>query len=490
MVAVLMLFALPFAFAENLFVNAPAGAEAADYSYQAQLGIAQASIEVPANAVLQAIGDENYPVTPGDRYSLSYYDGKNPITLALQADSDCKVAIPSVGIVNASGMTYRAFKSHVENLVASYYSFSSPQLTLSGCGVFSLKVCGEVSYSQYVTAWGLSRLSDLCYLVSPYASSRSVSITYRDGSVKTYDLYNGLRNANEEDNPLLAPGCTVTFLPAQAIVSLSGAVKREGVYQMLSGESLYDLVCSYGMGILSSADSQGITVANHVDGSYIVKTFTIETAKSYIPVDGDNVVVPSSDQVLPFVTVTGAVSATASSTVSSANRFSYSFVPGETALQLVRGISSMLLPTSDLGGIYILRDGKRIAVNASEALSSNEKGDIVLQTGDTVVIPFSQLTVTVTGAVKNPGTYAYVPDRSASYYINLAGGYSSTAKQTVKVLDKDGNKVDSSAYIEADSTIVANNNNLTTNLAVAASVLSLVSTVLTIIINTHTIANF
>ncbi|MCQ2412590.1 MAG: SLBB domain-containing protein [Sphaerochaetaceae bacterium] len=489
-VMILAALAVPMAFADGLFVQSPLQPSGVEYTYASQLGVWEVTTQIPTNAVLQAIGSENYPVTPGDTFTLSYFDGKSPVTLALQADSDCKVVIQSVGVVDASGMTYRQFKAYVEKLVSSYYSFSSPQVTLTGCGVFTVKVAGQVTYAQYVTAWGLTRLSDLCLYVTPYASTREVTITFADGSSKTYDLFNALRNANDADNPLLAPGCTVCFAKADAIVTLGGAVKSAGVYQMLPGQSLYDLVCEYGCGMIASADANDITVASFVNGTYTVKTFDIEAAKTYVPADGDVVTVAQSAQSLPFVTITGAVSSPASNTISSANKVSYSFIPGETALQLIRSISHMLLPTSDLSSIYVLRGGQKIAVDASEALSSSEKGDLVLEMGDTIVIPFSQLTVTVTGAVKNPGTYAYVPDRGVNYYINLAGGFTQTATEGVKVLDKDGNKLSDKANVPADSTIVANNNNLTTNLAIAASVLSLVSTVLTIIINTHTISNF
>ena len=74
----------------------------------------------------------------------------------------------------------------------------------------------------------------------------------------------------------------------------------------------------------------------------------------------------------------------------------YSFLPGETVQQLLANISSMLTSTSDAGSAYILRDGSRISI---------EDKDIALEQGDTVVIPFSSQAITVTGYVKNPGTF-------------------------------------------------------------------------------------
>ena len=136
-----------------------------------------------------------------------------------------------------------------------------------------------------------------------------------------------------------------------------------------------------------------------------------------------------------------------------------------------------------------VRDGARIMVDVSDALTSPDKGDVVLQQGDTVVIPFSQFTVTVTGSVNSPGSYAYMPDRGAEYYINLAKGYSADSARSFKIVDRDGKKINTDV-VPADSTIIVNRNNLTANLAIVASVLSIVSAVLTIIINGHTIATF
>lgn len=489
-VVIVFTLAMPFVFADGLFIQSPLYPETVSSSFSSQLGLTEVPVSIPNNAVLLAIGNKDYPVTPGDSFSLSYSDGKTPVVLQLRADSDSKVVIPAVGVIDASGMTYREFKLYVEELISKYYTYSSPQLSLLSCGVFSVRVTGEVSYSQYVTAWGLSRLSDLAMYATDLASARKVVFTYPDGTVKTYDLFNALRNGSESDNPLLVPGCEISFTPAEKIVSLGGAVKRAGVYQPVEGDTLYDIISVYGNGLLSHADPKSITVAKYENGSYNAKTISLEEAKSVNPANGDVITVSNSTQSMPFVTVTGAVASTAGgSTVSSANRLMYSFLPGETAQQLIRNIASLLLPASDTDSVYILRDGNKIPVDVSDALSSGEKGNEILKQGDTVVIPFSQLTVTVLGAVINPGTFSYVPDRGADYYINLAGGFSDTATRGFKVMDRDGKKINSD-IVPADSTIMANRSNTTANIAIAASVLSIISTVLTIIMNGHTIANY
>lgn len=475
---VLIALVLPLAFADGLFVQSHSNTQNEDFSYGSQLGILEATTTIPVDSALRAIGDSEYPVTPGDTFSLTYSDGKNQPTLVLQADNDCKVAIPSVDVIDASGKTFKEFKSDVEETISRYYTYSSPQLTLTKCGVFSVRITGEVVYSQNVTVWGLSRLSDLAPYVGQYASTREVEITFRDGSRKTYDLFDALRNGSAEDNPLLSPECTVNFLKADAIISLDGAVRRAGVYQLLEGETLYDLVQNYGGGLLNSADAQSIMVSNYVDGSYVSKFFTLGESKAYIPANGDVVNVVYSAQKKAYVSITGAIAAPDNEdSLSLANSIDYSFIEGETAEHLLAGISPLVLSTGDVASAYILRDGKKIAV-------SN-----VLKAGDNIIIPFAKQTVTVSGYVKNPGTFAYVPGMTSDYYIALAGGFSASSNSRVKVTDASGRKV-SASDVPSGATVYAKNNNLTTGIALTASVVSLVSSILLMITYGHTVLGY
>ena len=55
--------------------------------------------------------------------------------------------------------------------------------------------------------------------------------------------------------------------------------------------------------------------------------------------------------------------------------------------------------------------------------------DIVIREGDRVVVPQYNGTVKINGEVMYPNTVPYVKGKSASYYINQAGGFSSRAKK-------------------------------------------------------------
>jgi protein involved in polysaccharide export with SLBB domain len=73
-----------------------------------------------------------------------------------------------------------------------------------------------------------------------------------------------------------------------------------------------------------------------------------------------------------------------------------------------------------------------------------------LEQYDTLVIPFRQYFVTVSGAVTNPGRYPYIPDRNWAYYVSLAGG-----------LKKDQNSFQKVTITTVDGRPMTKNDNIT-----------------------------
>lgn len=70
------------------------------------------------------------------------------------------------------------------------------------------------------------------------------------------------------------------------------------------------------------------------------------------------------------------------------------------------------------------RDG-RIGVDLPRVLQDPEfRDNVILQGGDSIVVPEFNPVVRVAGAVNAPQSVAYVPGKNADYYVRAAGGYS------------------------------------------------------------------
>ena len=64
------------------------------------------------------------------------------------------------------------------------------------------------------------------------------------------------------------------------------------------------------------------------------------------------------------------------------------------------------------------------------------------------------------GAVKLPGRYAYVPDRTWEYYVGLAGGFDPDLNvgEKITMTERDGSTLTKSDYITPETTIDAARN--------------------------------
>ena len=137
----------------------------------------------------------------------------------------------------------------------------------------------------------------------------------------------------------------------------------------------------------------------------------------------------------------------------------------------------------DIENTYILRKGKSIPIDINKMLyDAMYYSKETVQPYDTLIIPFRQYFVSVAGAVKNPGRYPYIPDRTWEYYIGLAGGFvnEKNTREVVKIRDINGKKLRKTDPITPETTITASANSFTYYFGLYApiitTVLSTVST--------------
>ena len=171
--------------------------------YAQQLGMEARTTQADASDIAQmrlmaARGDAGYPVTVGDIYTLSYIYNNQVVTIAIEIGHSPTVNVAGIGSFDTTSRTFAQFKAEVEAAVTSRYPYSSPTLTITAVGAFSVHVSGMVKTSAHVEAWGLTRLSDMAWYAMDNASTRDV--TPRTGQDT------GLRRSQEErDIPAVRP---------------------------------------------------------------------------------------------------------------------------------------------------------------------------------------------------------------------------------------------------------------------------------------------
>jgi protein involved in polysaccharide export with SLBB domain len=325
-----------------------------------------------------------------------------------------------------------------------------------------------------------------------------VRITRADGVSTEYDLFKALRQGDLDQNPLVKAGDIITLLPAERIVTLVGEVVRPGIYQLTSGETLDQLLSVYGGGLLPSAHASEVLVQRQVSGlanPLVVSRVDATGRSNFLLEHLDEVRVTRIPANVGAVIVEGAVAVSGSpqtsSSLSSSGRLFYQFYPGETIRDLVVALADRFSSVSDLGSAYIQRGNTLIPVNAQALLSgkTDPQAALKLAEGDRFIVPFNQLLVTVAGGVLKPGIYPYIPDKKASYYITMAGGFdpAKNRNRDFTITGKNGEKIAGDAVVLPEYVITAKMNSFSAmngqNIANTVTVVGLVASVVSILLN-------
>ncbi len=423
------------------------------------LGFAQEEAATPARTqaieaeerLRLAVSSIDYPVTPGDIYRLSYYKSADTlVTTDLSVDAADAIDLGIFGKIDGGGLQFTEVKERIEELIAKSYSRSLPSLRIASPGVFRVSVRGELERVQYITAWGLTKLSDIVNAArGRYSSLRRVDVVSRSGRTVSYDLLKAMRLGAPGQDPYARPGDRIILHPATRTVELAGEVRHPGSYELVEGEGLRELVEAFGGGATPEADLERVRLdrSSKQGGSALYLTLPAAYASATLLEDGDLLTLPSRRALETVVWLDGAVSsqrlpregregsaraetaaaparaegAAPSERVSA--RFSHRIKRGQMLSVALFEVREAILPNADLSGAVIFRRGIPLAIDLSPLLTEGRASfDLPLEPDDTIFIPPRRSTVSVAGAVVAPGFFPYQPGSPATYYLSMAGG--------------------------------------------------------------------
>ncbi len=482
-----------------LFADNPSGAANIE-------AVANSSKSDEAGRGQIAISNPDYRVTPGDIYGLAFVVGSNTLEYKIVVDATYKIRVANLAVLDGSGKTFLTLKKQVEEIVSKNYPMSGVQFSLVTPAVFSVIVKGEVTSTYEYSAWALTRLSSvLGSHLTAYSSQRNITVTSSAGTVKNYDLYKAFRFGDMSQNPYLRPGDVITINKFDRKVSISGAVKRGGSYELKDGENLIQLIEYYGDGFKEQADLSRVEITRIVDAKDKTgqKIFlNLENMdKDYELKNYDSIYVDTLSDRMPVMFMEGAVMQSSSQHTGDAD---FVLAEGSTKVTvpfnldenygsfLRRRKNWFVSPVSDIKNAYIERGNQIIPIDISKILYDPDYYcDILVEPNDVLQIPFIQFFVSVAGSVYNPGRYPYLPNKTYEYYIGLAGGFitSQNAREAVSIKTVEGKKLSKKDIILPESTITAKTNSFlfyfNQYAPVITTILSIITSLFTIMIYAH-----
>ncbi|MCD4817880.1 MAG: SLBB domain-containing protein [Candidatus Cloacimonetes bacterium] len=282
----------------------------------------------------------------------------------------------------------------------------------------------------------------------------------RDSELINVDLSLFFLNGDNSNNPYLRDGDVIIVSAKNECVSISGAVNKPGIIEILPKNKLSDVIeFAYGLKPNAYLDKIEIYRKNNNNGkiSYLTADFN-EIINNYNSPENieiecyDKIVVRNNPNLKEddFINIMGEVKFPGN----------YIILKGKTTLLDILEISGGLLENSDLELAFIERknpfqkvdpeferlkeksneftkvekeylksswryDTSKIKVDFKKLWFDKDKNeDIILKKNDLIYIPDKAITVTVNGHVKNPGQFTFVPNQTISYYLDKANGFS------------------------------------------------------------------
>ena len=313
---------------------------------------------------------------------------------------------------------------------------------------------------------------------TPFADRSRITLTRFVGSGEISGEVVLLSEENIADNFVLEHMDEISianitdFRPAvqaeriERTITISGAVRQPGTFELLQGEHLRDLVEVYGGGLSALADPTRIEMVRRVNSDDISGNLLFLTQRdlenNFALEHLDAVFIPENSDLLPVLFVEGAVGVDITDELLGTTRVTMQFHAGDTFAAMVRRNREWFSAVSDTENAYVIRSGGEIIpLNLNLALfDASYHGEVLIRPHDTLIIPFRQFFVTVAGAVNAPGRFPFIPDRGWEYYVALAGGFVAgrNIRERIDVTDMNGRRLRPTDPITPETIITARTN--------------------------------
>lgn len=391
-------------------------------------------------AIEQPIDPDIYTCGPGDQFELNFW-GQQNFRLRIAADLEGRTFISKVGYVDVSGQTLSAVRAQIVKKVRANYPGLHVDMTLVGPRTFLVHVADNVKTPGVLTAHAMERVSSvLARAGGTLGSRRRITIDRKAGADLTADLVLYELTGDTNYNPYVLDGDVVRVPFADVVVSVAGAVRRPGNYELVATKDLAELLELAGGFTSSVAKTLPIKlVRKNAKQQAIVHALPFAGAATPNAVlhDEDSVLVRSADELQRTVLLIGAVVA-ADRIDAASTSARLPFVEGDTVLSLIDRAGGIRAP-GDLGRSYISRRDKNGELQMTpldlDALLVRRdfRADKPIEMGDTIVVPPMRHSILVEGAVARSGLYTYNPTFGIAEYIAHAGGRTRSARDLDEV---------------------------------------------------------
>jgi protein involved in polysaccharide export with SLBB domain len=413
----------------------------------------------------------NYQIGPGDEIMIDLW-GASEITYKATVNNSGSIKIDGIGFVFINGFTLEdASKKIISKLKKKHagisadstsYNKINTNITVSKIRTVQVNIIGAVKTPGTYALNSLSTVLNALYVAggpTKMGTFRDIQLIRANKLVATLDVYQYLLSGTQEGNLKLQDQDVLLVTPYKNIVTVEGAVKRAGIYELKDGQTLAELVQYFG-GFTPVAYTNLLTVERLNGSQKEIREVAFTEAKDFTMQGGDKLVVQEIlDRYKNKITIQGEVYRPGSFEL-------FEKMSLKTLIEKAEGITpEAFLLRGLLVRTFDDTHKENIAFSVSEIL--NGSSTIVLKARDRVRIFNKEelrekRTITIAGAVNTPNTFDFVDKLQVEDLIAMAGGLKTGADSEVISISRrlnDGSfKTLSEVYaVSSDENLAINN---------------------------------
>lgn len=371
---------------------------------------------------------DDYKLGPGDEVVITIW-GNNEDHIRQTISPEGRIFVSQIGPIYLNGLSISRANKLVKEMFASKYADvagdgSDISLTLGNLRTIQVDVMGEVETPGTYRISPFSTLFHALYNAggtTENGSLRAIEVIRNGKKIASSDIYDYLFNGKRSNDIRLREGDVIVVPAYERLVDVEGEVKRPGIYELKSDETLDDLL-KYSGGTKATAFSDRVAIDRVVNGA---KTVAVVDANEFASTkldDGDIVHVGKAiDRYDNRVEIGGAVF-----------RPGYYAINGEVrTLKDLINIANGVKEDAFLNRALLYRETPDmnitvLPVDLGEILNGSAP-DIQLQRNDVLVVASKNEIeekgdITIAGEVNFPGAYKFAENMTVEDLILQAGG--------------------------------------------------------------------
>jgi len=366
---------------------------------------------------------QNYRLGPGDAVNIDIW-GASQESITETISPDGTITIEAIGVVQLGGLSVSQAKARLRQVLGPRFQGSKIELTLGQTRTITVSVMGEVKVPGTYTMSAFATVYNALYMAggpNEIGTLRNVKV-YRQGRLlSNVDVYDFLLNGKLTGDVRLQDNDVITVSPYEALVNITGKVKRPMFYEMKTSESAATLI-RYAGGFTGDAYRKAVRINRKAGQQYSVFSVGEFDLNSFRLMDEDSVSVDSTlTRYQNMVEIKGAVFrpgmyhvggniSTVKALVEAADGLTEGAIGQHAVMHRMRADRTLEVQSVDISGIL-----------------EGTAPDVPLRNEDVIYIASreernEQKTVTISGEVLYPGVYRFAENETVEDLILQAGG--------------------------------------------------------------------